>query len=93
MAWPVYKFDAVTYTFYSVAVLTTALRVFVKARILRAFWLDDTLAVIATVCDDSLKLYHNQVANVLNVFIAARSSCLYSRSLQNILQRSMVESC
>lgn len=59
MAWPVYKFDAVTYTFYSIAVLTTTLRVFVRTRILRAFWLDDILAIIATVCDDSFILYHN----------------------------------
>lgn len=66
MAWPVYKFDAVTYTFYSIAVLTTTLRVFVRARILRAFWLDDILAIIATVRDDSFILYHNQVAKVTN---------------------------
>ena len=60
MAWPVYKFDAITYTFYSVAVLTTALRVFVRARVLRAFRFDDTLAVIATVCKASFNFTQPQ---------------------------------
>ena len=43
------NFDALMFTLFAVAVLTTLLRLFIRGSVLRTIGLDDVLAVLATV--------------------------------------------
>ena len=46
----VHVFDIIVWTALSLAVLTTAMRLFSRSYIVRAFGLDDTLILFAQVC-------------------------------------------